>query len=99
MKKLMAFTLAAMMLVGAFAGCSSKDNGEGASGWVNDYFGTFPTLLNPCVSTSSEDGMIIEAYEATEVATLITENGYVQNPDGSYTVIPGTTTLVVTGII
>lgn len=29
------------------------------------------------------DGVIIDSYKAEEVATLITENGYVQNPDGS----------------
>ena len=29
------------------------------------------------------DGLIIEAYKATDVATLISENAYVQNPDGN----------------
>ena len=61
MKKLMAFTLAVMMLVGAFAGCSSKQNGSKASGWINSYFSTLPTTLNPFVNSSSEGGEVLDA--------------------------------------
>ena len=83
MKKLMAFALAAMMLVGAFAGCSSTGSKENASGWINDYFGTFPTLLNPCASTSSEDGTVVEAVSTYLYRQYLTEDGsaYVGTPE------------------
>ena len=38
-------------------------------------------------------------FETVSGVITVPEATYVQNPDGSYTVIPGTTTLVVTGII
>ncbi len=83
MKKILAFLLAAMMLIGAFAGCSSTKNGNTASGWINSYFSTLPTSLNAFVNSSTEGGEVIEATAIYLYRQYLTDDGsaYVGTPE------------------
>ncbi|MBR3865300.1 MAG: hypothetical protein IKM67_01150 [Clostridia bacterium] len=83
MKKILAFVLAAMMLIGAFAGCSSTKKENAAAGWINDYFPTFPTTLNSFTSNTTQDGAIVEATSIYLYRQYLTEDGsgYVGTPE------------------
>ena len=83
MKKILAFVLAAMMLIGAFAGCSSTKEDKAAAGWINDYFPTFPTTLNSFTSNTTQDGAIVEATSIYLYRQYLTEDGsgYVGTPE------------------
>ena len=83
MKKLLAFALAAMMLIGAFAGCSSKKSESAASGWIHDYFTSFPTTANYFTTNGTEDGAIVEATSIFLYRQYLNEDGtgYIGTPE------------------
>ena len=83
MKKLFAVLLATLMLVGAFAGCAPSEEKEVASGWINDYFTSFPTSANYFTTNSTEDGAIVEATSIFLYRQYLTEDGtaYVGTPE------------------
>ncbi len=83
MKKILAFVLAAMMLIGAFAGCSSTKKENAASGWVNSYFSTLPTTLNAFVNSSTEGGEVLDATSMYLYRQYLNDDGsaYVGTPE------------------
>ena len=76
MKKTLALVLAAIMLIAAFAGCSSKtENGSEASGWIHDYFTTLPTTLNGFTSTQTQDHQIMRLTSITMYQDYLNADG------------------------
>ncbi|MBR3865560.1 MAG: hypothetical protein IKM67_02470 [Clostridia bacterium] len=85
MKKTLALVLAAMMLIAAFAGCSSQNGSKDGkpSGWVNDYFTTLPTTVNGFTSTKTEDHTIMNLTSIKLYREYLNETGdaYVGLPE------------------